>query len=181
MKYRLYKYACATSCNANCSGSTIPYCKLMVETAHFRATPWFMFPVFKNGESSRLLNVFSDLEGNIFFLDRSLTPSSFKAFQIRVLFLCQLRQHSILVSIGVGCHFSTRQICSRNLIGWRQTLTTSPPNHIHFLNHMREKNSQVENGLRTGRVGSYKWPRSRLVSKTRQSYFSRKMKLVSIR
>ncbi|CAB4002356.1 vacuolar sorting-associated 11 homolog, partial [Paramuricea clavata] len=41
-----------------------------------------------------------DIEGNIFFLDRSLTSTSFKAFEIRVLFLCQLRQHSILVSIG---------------------------------------------------------------------------------
>jgi hypothetical protein len=33
--------------------------------------------------------------------------------------------------------FSTGRICSReqrksNLIGWRETLTTSPPNHIHF-------------------------------------------------
>ena len=49
-----------------------------------------------------LLDVCIDIEGNIYFLDRSLATTSFKAFEIRVLFLYQLRQHSILVSIGVG-------------------------------------------------------------------------------
>ncbi len=50
---------------------------------------------------------------------------------------------------------ATRRICSRerenreksNLIGMRQTLTTSPPNHIRFLLVRAQKNHQVENGL----------------------------------
>jgi hypothetical protein len=33
-----------------------------------------------------------------------------------------------------------------NLIGWRQTLTTSPANHIHFL-LIRAKKRQVKDGV----------------------------------
>jgi hypothetical protein len=39
--------------------------------------------------------------------------------------------------------FSTTRICSRVLIGWRQTLTTSPPGHIQFL-PIRAKKSPSE-------------------------------------
>jgi hypothetical protein len=34
-----------------------------------------------------------------------------------------------------------------DLIGWRQALTTSPPNHIHFSLVRAKKIAGVENGL----------------------------------
>ena len=35
-----------------------------------------------------------------------------------------------------------------NVIGWRQTLITSPANHIHFLLIRAQKNRQVGNSLK---------------------------------
>ncbi|XP_022091158.1 vacuolar protein sorting-associated protein 11 homolog isoform X2 [Acanthaster planci] len=41
-----------------------------------------------------------DSDGNLFFLDRNLDISEFRAYELRVTHLCQLKQHNILVSIG---------------------------------------------------------------------------------
>ncbi|XP_071804394.1 vacuolar protein sorting-associated protein 11 homolog [Asterias amurensis] len=41
-----------------------------------------------------------DSEGNLFFLDRNLEISGFRAYELRVTHLYQLKQHNILVSIG---------------------------------------------------------------------------------
>lgn len=40
------------------------------------------------------------MEGQIWFLPRSLELSSFQAYKLRVTHLYQLKQHSILVSVG---------------------------------------------------------------------------------
>lgn len=40
------------------------------------------------------------MEGQIWFLPRSLQLSSFQAYKLRVTHLYQLKQHSILVSVG---------------------------------------------------------------------------------
>ena len=45
--------------------------------------------------------VFGDYEGNIYFLNRQLELMVFRGYEIRVSHLYQLKQHSILVSIGV--------------------------------------------------------------------------------
>ncbi|XP_041030262.1 vacuolar protein sorting-associated protein 11 homolog isoform X2 [Carcharodon carcharias] len=44
--------------------------------------------------------VLGDIEGNIWFLSRILQFSSFQAYKLRVTHLYQLKQHSILVSVG---------------------------------------------------------------------------------
>jgi hypothetical protein len=61
--------------------------------------------------------------------------------------------------------FSTRWICSReraksHLIGWRQTLTSSAPNHIHFLLVHVEKIAKCKTG--SAYLGLRSWTRNRL-------------------
>ncbi|XP_058050899.1 vacuolar protein sorting-associated protein 11 homolog [Ahaetulla prasina] len=51
-------------------------------------------------DSGRGSLVFGDWEGQIWFLPRSLELSSFQAYKLRVTHLFQLKQHSILVSVG---------------------------------------------------------------------------------
>ncbi|KAM3830816.1 vacuolar protein sorting-associated protein 11 homolog [Vipera latastei] len=51
-------------------------------------------------DSGRGSLVFGDWEGRIRFLPRSLDLSSFQAYKLRVTHLFQLKQHSILVSVG---------------------------------------------------------------------------------
>ena len=46
------------------------------------------------------LNCDLHMEGQIWFLPRSLQLSSFQAYKLRVTHLYQLKQHSILVSVG---------------------------------------------------------------------------------
>lgn len=46
------------------------------------------------------LNCDLNMEGQIWFLPRSLQLSSFQAYKLRVTHLYQLKQHNILVSIG---------------------------------------------------------------------------------
>lgn len=48
----------------------------------------------------RPLNLSAHWEGQIWFLPRSLDLSSFQAYKLRVTHLFQLKQHSILVSVG---------------------------------------------------------------------------------
>ncbi|EDO40102.1 predicted protein, partial [Nematostella vectensis] len=50
--------------------------------------------------SGRGQMVFGDTNGSIHFVDSELNLTSFKAFEIRVSHLYQLKQHNILVSIG---------------------------------------------------------------------------------
>lgn len=40
------------------------------------------------------------MEGQIWFLTRSMQPTPFQAYKLRVTHLFQLKQHSILVSVG---------------------------------------------------------------------------------
>lgn len=42
----------------------------------------------------------SHMDGKIYLLTRSLQLTSFQAYKLRVTHLYQLRQHSILVSVG---------------------------------------------------------------------------------
>ncbi|XP_068096951.1 vacuolar protein sorting-associated protein 11 homolog isoform X1 [Hyperolius riggenbachi] len=51
-------------------------------------------------DSGRGSLVFGDMSGQIWFLSRSLQLSSFQAYKLRVTHLHQLKQHSILVSVG---------------------------------------------------------------------------------
>ncbi|XP_061416593.1 LOW QUALITY PROTEIN: vacuolar protein sorting-associated protein 11 homolog [Lethenteron reissneri] len=44
--------------------------------------------------------LFGDFEGNIHFLNRNLQLSSFKAYELRVSHLYQLKQHNLFVSVG---------------------------------------------------------------------------------
>ncbi|PVD32476.1 hypothetical protein C0Q70_07915 [Pomacea canaliculata] len=44
--------------------------------------------------------VVGDFEGNIYFINRQLTLSSFRAYDIRVTHMHQMKQHNILVTIG---------------------------------------------------------------------------------
>lgn len=44
------------------------------------------------------------MEGQIWFLSRSLQLTSFQAYKLRVTHLYQLKQHSILVSVGQDEH-----------------------------------------------------------------------------
>lgn len=53
----------------------------------------FFFPLM-------CLNCDLNMEGQIWFLPRSLQLSSFQAYKLRVTHLYQLKQHSILVSVG---------------------------------------------------------------------------------
>lgn len=46
--------------------------------------------------------VVGDFEGNIYFINRQLTLSSFRAYDIRVTHMHQMKQHNILVTIGVS-------------------------------------------------------------------------------
>lgn len=46
------------------------------------------------------LNCDLHMEGQIWFLPRSLQLSGFQAYKLRVTHLYQLKQHSILVSVG---------------------------------------------------------------------------------
>lgn len=46
------------------------------------------------------LNCDVHMEGRIWFLPRSLQLSGFQAYKLRVTHLYQLKQHSILVSVG---------------------------------------------------------------------------------
>lgn len=54
---------------------------------------FFFFPLM-------CLNCDLNMEGQIWFLPRSLQLSSFQAYKLRVTHLYQLKQHSILVSVG---------------------------------------------------------------------------------
>lgn len=56
---------------------------------------WFFFP-----RPFVCLNRDLHMEGQIWFLPRSLQLSSFQAYKLRVTHLYQLKQHSILVSVG---------------------------------------------------------------------------------
>ncbi|XP_078235660.1 vacuolar protein sorting-associated protein 11 homolog isoform X2 [Pogona vitticeps] len=51
-------------------------------------------------DSGRGSLVFGDMEGQIWFLPRSLELSSFQAYKLRVTHLYQLKQHNILASVG---------------------------------------------------------------------------------
>ncbi|KAM5132463.1 vacuolar protein sorting-associated protein 11 homolog [Mantella aurantiaca] len=51
-------------------------------------------------DSGRGSLVFGDMTGQIWFLSRSLQLTSFQAYKLRVTHLHQLKQHSILVSVG---------------------------------------------------------------------------------
>ena len=53
--------------------------------------------------------IFGDHDGNLHFIDRDLQMSSFKAYILRVTHLYQLKQHNILITVGVS-------ICWLNLI-----------------------------------------------------------------
>ena len=46
--------------------------------------------------------VFGDFEGSLYFVSRDLEVTTFHAYEIRVSHLYQLKQHNILVSIGVS-------------------------------------------------------------------------------
>ena len=54
--------------------------------------------------------IFGDIEGYLYFLSRQLELTSFKAYEIRVSHMYQLKQHNILVTIGVCLCRSNRQI-----------------------------------------------------------------------
>lgn len=56
---------------------------------------WFFFP-----SPFVCLNRDLHMEGQIWFLPRSLQLSSFQAYKLRVTHLYQMKQHSILVSVG---------------------------------------------------------------------------------
>ncbi|XP_037697615.1 vacuolar protein sorting-associated protein 11 homolog isoform X2 [Choloepus didactylus] len=51
-------------------------------------------------DSGRGSLVFGDMEGQIWFLPRSLQLTSFQAYKLRVTHLYQLKQHNILASVG---------------------------------------------------------------------------------
>ena len=51
--------------------------------------------------SGRGQMIFGDHEGTLYFLNRQLELTSFHAYEIRVSHLYQMKQHNILVSIGV--------------------------------------------------------------------------------
>ncbi|XP_073176764.1 porphobilinogen deaminase-like isoform X2 [Lepidochelys kempii] len=64
------------------------------------AKPFALPPGITVCDSGRGSLVFGDMEGQIWFLPRSLQLSSFQAYKLRVTHLYQLKQHSILVSVG---------------------------------------------------------------------------------
>ena len=47
------------------------------------------------------LIIVGDFEGSIYFIDRKLNVENLQAYEIAVSHLFQLRQHNLLVSIGV--------------------------------------------------------------------------------
>ena len=50
--------------------------------------------------------ILSDHEGALYFLDRQMELKMFRAYEIRVSHLHQMKQHNILVTVGVGiCEF----------------------------------------------------------------------------
>ena len=53
------------------------------------------------GTCGRGQMVFGDIEGNLHFLSRQLELNSFRAYEIRVAKVYQLKQHNILITIGV--------------------------------------------------------------------------------
>ncbi|XP_078786422.1 vacuolar protein sorting-associated protein 11 homolog isoform X1 [Oryzias latipes] len=55
-------------------------------------------------DSGRGLLVLGDMEGRIWLVTRSLQLTSFQAYKLRVTHLYQLKQHSILVSVGLDEH-----------------------------------------------------------------------------
>ncbi|XP_077695814.1 porphobilinogen deaminase isoform X1 [Eretmochelys imbricata] len=64
------------------------------------AKPFALPPGITVCDSGRGSLVFGDMEGQIWFLPRSLQLSSFQAYKLRVTHLYQLKQHSILASVG---------------------------------------------------------------------------------
>ncbi|XP_046759735.1 vacuolar protein sorting-associated protein 11 homolog isoform X3 [Gallus gallus] len=62
--------------------------------------PFALPPGITVCDSGRGSLVFGDMEGRIWFLPRSLQLSGFQAYKLRVTHLYQLKQHSILVSVG---------------------------------------------------------------------------------
>ncbi|XP_050777952.1 vacuolar protein sorting-associated protein 11 homolog isoform X5 [Gopherus flavomarginatus] len=62
--------------------------------------PYALPPGVTVCDSGRGSLVFGDMEGQIWFLSRSLQLSSFQAYKLRVTHLHQLKQHSILASVG---------------------------------------------------------------------------------
>ncbi|XP_065425258.1 vacuolar protein sorting-associated protein 11 homolog isoform X2 [Chrysemys picta bellii] len=62
--------------------------------------PFALPPGITVCDSGRGSLVFGDMEGQIWFLPRSLQFSSFQAYKLRVTHLYQLKQHSILASVG---------------------------------------------------------------------------------
>ncbi|XP_019478448.1 vacuolar protein sorting-associated protein 11 homolog [Meleagris gallopavo] len=62
--------------------------------------PFALPPGITVCDSGRGNLVFGDMEGRIWFLPRSLQLSGFQAYKLRVTHLYQLKQHSILVSVG---------------------------------------------------------------------------------
>ena len=59
----------------------------------------------------------SDHEGALYFLDRQMELKMFRAYEIRVSHLHQMKQHNILVTVGVGYgrHF-LRHCDNKNVI-----------------------------------------------------------------
>ena len=50
--------------------------------------------------------ILSDHEGALYFVDRQMELKMFRAYEIRVSHLHQMKQHNILVTVGVGiCEF----------------------------------------------------------------------------
>ncbi|XP_065425259.1 vacuolar protein sorting-associated protein 11 homolog isoform X3 [Chrysemys picta bellii] len=62
--------------------------------------PFALPPGITVCDSGRGSLVFGDMEGQIWFLPRSLQLSSFQAYKLRVTHLYQLKQHNILASVG---------------------------------------------------------------------------------
>lgn len=48
--------------------------------------------------------IIGDAEGTLYFINRHLELTSFKAYELNVSHLYQLKQHNILVSVGVSLH-----------------------------------------------------------------------------
>ena len=83
-----------------------------------------------------------------------------KKLKILQLFIILVAKWKTGLSIMCGAYqvisslLSTRRMCSRankeksNLIGWRQTLTISPPNHIRFLLVRPKKIAKLKTGFR---------------------------------
>ena len=46
--------------------------------------------------------IIADFEGNIYFINRQLAQSTFKGYEIRVSHIHQMKQHNLLITVGVG-------------------------------------------------------------------------------